>query len=232
MPVTLAPPKSCAPQTGRVTRSPATGLPPLFATLSPADHQELLDGTTLECYPKGYVIQHEGQRAPNVWTVLDGWGTVTIRNKVVGLTGPGRFYTPGLLPTAVNTTTFATVSPMKALVFSRELAMRLLSRYPEVLIQIIDVSILRVIDYQLLLQHLSLPKLEHRIASALWAMGTPLADGGRLIPGAVPQSTFAGLLQVSREEFNKKRKLLVQAGHLVAREKDWWVNPTVHAFLG
>ena len=223
---------TCSQHTGGVTSTPASRLPPVFDKLAPLDHQELLNGTTLECYPKGYTIQREGDHAASIWITVAGWGTLSIRGSVVGLAGGGRFYTPGFAPTAVNATTFVATSAMQLLRFDRELALAVLLRCPEVLVQIIDVSILRVIDYQILLRHLGLPKLEHRIAAAMWTLGMPLADGGRLIPGAVPQSTFAGLLQVSREEFNKKRKFLVQGGHLVAREKDWWVNPTVHILLG
>ena len=215
----IAPPAALAPR-------PASYLPPMFRQLSPSDQGELQRLCQIETYVKGDTIQTEGELSPRVWTIISGWATVSIKGVIVGLSGPGRIYTAAMGSSPVNVTTFATLGSPMALSFDREEVVRVLSRNPLVLLGFVDLTIGRVLEYQTFLHHRGLASIEQRIAEVLWGVSTPQPDGSRLVPDEITQTVLASLLQTSREEVGKKRKLLVASGHLSRRETGWHLDRT------
>ena len=215
-------------------RRPGSYLPPMFQQLSPSDQGELQRLCQIETYVKGDTIQTEGELSPRVWTIISGWATVSIKGVIVGLSGPGRIYTAAMGSSPVNVTTFATLGSLMALSFDREEVMRVLSRNPLVLLGFVDLTIGRVLEYQTFLHHRGLASIEQRIAEVLWGVSTPQPDGSRLVPDEITQTVLASLLQTSREEVGKKRKLLVASGHLSRRETGWHLDRTTPmlSFLG
>lgn len=73
--------------------------------------------------------------------------------------------------------------------------------------------------------------LESCLAYLLWALADAQPDGSRLLSVRIPQLLLAQYFRVSREEINRKRQLLKQAGYLADTEKGVWLNSACPALF-
>jgi CRP-like cAMP-binding protein len=184
----------------------------------------------LKTYTKGGVIGREGERSSRIEILRSGWGVLTINGKTVGLAGEGRVYTPSVRTIIPNVATLTAIGPMTTLSFERDALVALLVSSPEAMLGVADMCIARVLDFQLFLYHMSLPALEHRISEVLWAVSAPQPDGSRMVPSVITQQVLADLLQTSREDVNKKRKVLVSSGYLAKKGTSWFLSAETPSF--
>jgi CRP-like cAMP-binding protein len=211
---------------------PLTLLPLMFSGLLPADQVAMKQDGRYQSVAKGEIIQKEGERSPRVIMMQSGWGVLSIKGKVLFLTGPGRTYTPSLKSEIPNVTTLTAISPVLTVSFDRGVLVRSLMRSPPSLAGVVDISINRILDFQKFLYQMGRAELEQRIAEVLWDVSTPQSDGSRLVPPCITQKILAEVLQTSREAINKKMKTLATAGYLQKREDGWYLAQSTPMFTG
>lgn len=69
------------------------------------------------------------------------------------------------------------------------------------------------------------PSLESRLAKLLWRIGKTIETGEKRLPEGIGQDIVANLVGTTREELNRKKRLLVGTGYISKRDGIEYMDP-------
>ncbi|HEU4622155.1 MAG TPA: Crp/Fnr family transcriptional regulator [Burkholderiaceae bacterium] len=191
-------------------------LPPLFQALSTVDRGLLRDTGRLAMLGKGERLIRAGQIVDTVAFIYAGWVALESRGVSVLLLRPGETCLNAFdLEARRSDVDVRAMSPASVALIDRRALRGLLPRYPEVFYTLFQRVMQRVESLFIAQARQGPDPLEVRLAWLLWTLGEPEADGTRRVSNEVPQSVLASLLGASREEINRKRRMLMRAGFII-----------------
>lgn len=208
-------------------------LPPLFHPLSETDRAKLRESGCLVMLGKGERLFRFGQIVDSVAFVYGGWVALEIRGASVLLLRPGDAHLNALefVERRADVEARAMSAASVALLDMKTLK-AVLPRYPDVLFAIYERATSRIDLLFLAQARQGGDPLEVRLAWLLWTLAHPEPDGARRLTDEVPQSVLAGMLGASREEINRKRRMLVRTGYLAAGTHGARLDPSTALLLG
>lgn len=199
-------------------------LPPYFRDMLESDQKILLDTGRIESYRKNELIKKEGVHS-NKWFIINsGYCALQIQGRIVGIIGPTDSHGPTLLRPKPHIASLRALSTVVTLTLDVTVITELWGRNPLTSLKFMDLAIERVQRHLLYSYALGVIVPEVRLVAVLWFLGEPQLDGSRLVPPVFTQDLLANMLRLSREEINKKRKLLITSGYLFKDGTSWYLT--------
>lgn len=200
-----------------MTRPSSAGVALLPGELNqlPAAEQALLKTNgRLQPFKKGDVLVKPGDIVDDVLRIQSGLCALRVGDRVAKLLCPGDVFISTLSREQPAWAEIQALGPGVALRFPSKLMTQVLSRHPSLLLWYFDKTLAQVTESLVFHALKSSEALESRLAQVMWQVSEPLPDGSRRVPKALTQSVLASLFGVTREEINRKRKLLLGASIL------------------
>lgn len=198
-------------------------------------HQEIIENSFLQKYSKGQLIISELERDDRIRYIQSGWISLSKAGKAVALLDSG-FQTHDLHSDEPAVLTSYSIHAVNdALIYSmpRQLFRQAILSGGEHSV----LSSLKVASavFKTLLFYTYLKDdrpLEIRLAEFYWHIGHKMKDGSRKIPDSISQKVISSLLNASREEVNRRKKLLVNSGFIVKYNDHEYLNPVTPLLIG
>lgn len=199
-------------------------LPQYFKDISSTDKELLMANGRIEQYEKNHIIFKEGSFSSKFIIINSGYCATQVQRRVISIYGPPYIHSNTISTATPLVCTLRALSTVFAVVFDYSFLLPVLLRNPKILLTLLDYSILLLKKNMEFHQAFTSTSPEVRIAAVLWTVGEQMLDGTRRIPPVVTQDILADMLRFTREEVNKKRKLLVTAGYLYKIETTWYLS--------
>jgi len=201
--------------------------------LSGSDRQTLRESGRLAILTKGERLFRAGEIVEEVAFVYNGWIALEANSVSVLLLRPGDACLNSFdLSARRSNVDVRAMSTVSICLLNRQVLRDLLPRYPNVFYSLFDAAMRRFEHLYIVRSRQRLDPLEVRLAWLLWTLSQSEADGIRRVPNEVPQSVLASILGASREEINRKRRMLLRAGFLSADEHGARLEASIALLLG
>lgn len=207
-------------------------LPYFFDNVSDSDKLLITANARIESYKKNDVILKEGVYADKMLLISSGYCATRIQGRIIGILGPSAAYGSTLTKPTPLVSSLVALGPVISMSIKTDALVKVFSRNPGLVLHFLDKAVSLIKDqmlYQFYIRHI-LPEV--RIAGILWFLGERRVDGSKAIPAVITQDILADMLGLSREEVNKKRKLLVTSRHLYKLEDTWHLSVMTPVLLG
>jgi CRP-like cAMP-binding protein len=193
----------------------------------PSEDQAVLKANgQLRQYSKGEPLQREGEVPSRQVMINSGYACIEILGRALEVVGPGTVFGSTMGVPVPNHATLRAISPVVAMSFDVRVLSEVWVRNPQMLLELVDFAVKRVQGYQSFLYSLSNPSVDIRLAAVLWHLGEPdPSTGFRKVPKCVTQTILASLLRVTREEVNKRIRILSVSQYLVMRGTEITMSP-------
>lgn len=204
---------------------PLDSLPPLISALVPEAWWPKLIATGLAVtYKKGAYIIRVGERDKYVRIGLSGWTALRRGETILGL------FSVAMQTNAVGhdrspaTADLVALTDVRAILLDSDTLTDAIVASPNGLLTLLKWSqrnLDRIVEFS---AYRAGCTLNFGLPALLWALGTPMPDGRRKIPSAIPQYALAAALGASREEINRKKKLLRDTGCLIEQDGEEYLD--------
>lgn len=206
---------------------------PAFQMLNDTDRAALRASGSLAVLAKGERLIRAGALVDSVAFVHSGWVALEVRNISVMLLRPGEAYMNSFyLDERRAAVEVRAMSSASVALLDRRALKSVLARSPDLLFAIFERAVVRMDLLYVAQAKLGTDPLEVRLAWLLWTLGQPAPHGARRLPEEVPQNVLAGMLGASREEINRKRRMLMRAGFLSVDESGTRLDASTALLLG
>lgn len=222
----------------RVVRPTKDSLPPLFATLSEPDREQLAAQAAVRLYAKGAVVWSDGEMVDRVLVVKSGCLGQTLRDE----TDPEDYVLVAAYPTdALLARSLAIPRPalmdLRALVATSVLELPMLAirplaqRTPELYEAFSDLLVREQFQRLYFASRLAGAPVERRLAHVLWGLSRPGRNGRRVVDFKLGQAELAQLVGTDRSELSRRRQLLVRSGMLETTADGLELTPSFRMLL-
>ncbi len=204
---------------------PLDSLPQLITQLVPELWWPKLIKTGLAVtYKKGTYIIRVGERDKYVRVGLSGWSALRRGDTILGLfsvamqtNAVGRDRSPA-------TADLIALTEVRAILLDSDTFTDAIMASPHGLLTLLKWSqrnLDRIVEFS---AYRAGCTLNFGLPALLWTLGTPMPDGRRKIPSGIPQYALAAALGASREEVNRKKKLLRDTGCLIEDDGEEYLD--------
>jgi hypothetical protein len=185
----------------------------------------LMDSGVAATYKKGSYFIRVGERDRYIRMGLAGWTALQRKNTILMIASTWmQTNAVGLDPVSA-TADLVTLTEVPAILLDREI-------FTEALMDSPPIGLLTVLKWSQ--RHLDMIvnfsaiksscPLDVGLAALLWILGTATDSGRKKVPIGIPQLALARMLGTSREEINRKWKVLANTGYLTKDGDDEYLD--------